>query len=172
MELKTEKSICEYLETLPDDTIIKYYLDVEYTPFPVLIIKEYQRRFKQKTKAQILKKLSYQASLAKKKSRELGLMARQNKLVNEVTRQKSEEIFRQAKRKGLKLSDVLSKKGLILGSKAKSAKTSLKKGIQTKVGPSAEDDLCILEKLGKLRKSGIITEKEFQAKKKKILQRI
>jgi len=172
MELKTEKSICKYLETLPDDTIIKYYLDVEYTPFPVLIIKEYQRRFKQKTKAQILKKLSYQASLAKKKSKELGLMARQNKLVNDVTKQKSEEIFKQAKRKGLKLSDILSKKSSIIGSKAKSAKKSLKKGIREKVGSSAEADLRVLEKLAKLRKSGAITEKEFKAKKRKILQRI
>jgi len=29
VELKSEKSIKEYLETLPDDTIIKYYLDVD-----------------------------------------------------------------------------------------------------------------------------------------------
>jgi hypothetical protein len=37
MELKSEKSIKKYLEKLPDDTIIKYYLDVEYSPFPILI---------------------------------------------------------------------------------------------------------------------------------------
>jgi hypothetical protein len=36
MELKSEKSIKEYLEKLPDDTIIKYYLDVEYSPFPII----------------------------------------------------------------------------------------------------------------------------------------
>jgi len=34
------------------------------------------------------------------------------------------------------------------------------------------DDLEVLKKLGKLRKSEVITEKEFQAKKKKILDRI
>ena len=34
------------------------------------------------------------------------------------------------------------------------------------------DDLEILERLGKLRKSGILTDKEFQAKKKEILDRI
>ena len=50
MNLKSEKSIKEYLKTLPDDTVIKYYLDVEYTPFPVLLIEEYTRRFKQKSK--------------------------------------------------------------------------------------------------------------------------
>ena len=37
---------------------------------------------------------------------------------------------------------------------------------------NAHDDLEILKKLGKLRKAEVITEKEFQAKKKKILDRI
>lgn len=40
MELKSEKSIKDYLKTLSDETIIKYYLDVEFTPFPVLIMEE------------------------------------------------------------------------------------------------------------------------------------
>ena len=40
------------------------------------------------------------------------------------------------------------------------------------VSSNTEDDLATLEKLGKLRKAGVITEKEFQAKKKKILGRI
>ena len=57
MELKSEKSIKEYLKTLPDDTIIRYYLDVEYSPFPVLLIEEYTRRFKRKTKDEIIKDL-------------------------------------------------------------------------------------------------------------------
>ena len=37
---------------------------------------------------------------------------------------------------------------------------------------NTEEDLATLEKLGKLRKSGVITQKEFLAKKKKILGRI
>ena len=41
MEIKSEKSIKEYLKKLPDDTIIKYYSDVEYSPFPILVIEEY-----------------------------------------------------------------------------------------------------------------------------------
>ena len=40
------------------------------------------------------------------------------------------------------------------------------------VTSNTHDDLDILKKLGKLRKSEVITEKEFQAKKKKILDRI
>ena len=41
-----------------------------------------------------------------------------------------------------------------------------------KVTANTHDDLEVLKKLGKLRKSGTITEKEFLAKKKKILDRI
>ena len=40
------------------------------------------------------------------------------------------------------------------------------------VTSDAQEDLATLEKLGKLRKSGVITEKEFQKKKKTILERI
>lgn len=40
------------------------------------------------------------------------------------------------------------------------------------VTADTEDDLATLEKLGKLRKAGVITQKEFQEKKKKILDRI
>lgn len=41
-----------------------------------------------------------------------------------------------------------------------------------KLSSDTDEDLQVLEKLGKLRKSGVITEKEFQEKKKKILSRI
>ena len=44
--------------------------------------------------------------------------------------------------------------------------------VAKKVTTNTHDDLEILKKLGKLRKSEVITEKEFQAKKKKILGRI
>lgn len=164
MKLKSDKSIREYLKTLPDDTIIKYYLDVEFTPFPVLIIEEYQRRFKRKTKEEILRKLRFQANLAKKKSRELRSMAKQQKLLVDVTKQKSEEIINQAKKRGLEISNILAKKGM---------GTSMRKAMKA-VGMvySSKDDLRLLEELANLRKAGIITEKEFKAKKKKILERI
>ena len=41
-----------------------------------------------------------------------------------------------------------------------------------KITYNTQEDLEILERLGQLRKSKVITEKEFQAKKKKILERI
>ena len=175
MNLKSEKSIKEYLKTLPDDTIIKYYLDVEFSPFPVLIIQEYTRRFKRKTKDEILKDIKYQARLARKKTHDLGHMAKKHKLVNDVTIQKSEEIINQAKKKGYEISDNILKKSGIFGSKLKKGtKSSVQKGIKTgkNLKSSSTKQLELLEKLGALNKAGIITNKEFQTKKKKILSKI
>jgi len=175
MELKTEKSIKEYLKTLPDDTIIKYYLDVEFTPFPVLIIEEYTRRFKRKTKDEIIKDLKYHARLAHKKTHELGQMAKKHKLIDDVTRQKSEDIIKQAKKKGYKISEQIVKKSGTLGSKLrKSTKSSVERGIKAgkKLKTHTHKHLELLENLGELKKAGIITNKEFQEKKKKILSKI
>jgi hypothetical protein len=175
MELKSEKSIKEYLENLPDDTIIKYYLDVEYSPFPILIIEEYTRRFKRKTKHEIIKDLKLQSRLAKKKTKELGSMAKRHKLIDDVTRQKSEEIIKHAKKKGYKISEKIALKGSILGSKLKKkTKSGIKTGLDAKkkLQNSKHDDLDLLKKLADLQKAGIITNKEFQEKKKKILSKI
>ena len=175
MELKSEKSIKEYLEKLPDDTIIKYYLDVEYSPFPVLLIEEYTRRFKRKTKDEIIKDLKLQTRLAHKKTRDLSKMAKNHKLVDDVTRQKSEEIIQHAKKKGYKISEKIALKGGILGSKLKKkTKSGIETGLKAKkkFQTSKHDDLDLLKKLADLQKAGIITNKEFQEKKKKILSKI
>lgn len=160
MYLKSEKSIKEYLKTLPDDTIIKYYLDVEFTPFPVLLIEEYTRRFKRKTKDEIVKDLKYHTRLARKKTQELGRMAKKHKLVDDVVKEKSEEIIKQAKKKGYEISEKIIKKSKILRSRLKKLKTPTQKHLE------------LLENLGELKKAGIITNKEFQEKKKKILSKI
>ena len=175
VELKSEKSIKEYLKTLPDDTIIKYYLDVEYSPFPVLLIEEYTRRFKRKTKNEIIKDLKLQTRLAQKKTKELGAMAKKHKLVDDVTREKSEEMINHAKKKGYTISKKIALKGGIFGSRLKKkTKSGIRSGI--KVGKnlktSSHDDLDLLKKLAELQKAGIITSKEFQEKKKKILSKI
>ncbi len=72
----------------------------------------------------------------------------------------SKELRNQAKKE----KEVLQKRGI----------TKLNEGISAakNVTSNTQDDLEILKKLGKLRTNGIITEKEFQAKKKKILDRI
>ena len=172
--LKSEKSIKEYLQKLPDDTIIKYYLDVEYSPFPILVIEEYTRRFKKKTKNEIIKDLKYQSRLARKKTQELGKMAKRRKLVDDVTKQKSDEIIKHAKKRGFEISKVISKKKTNLATKLKkTAKSStVKKKISTKLKTSTQKHLEELEKLGELKKKGLITAKEFQEAKKKILAKI
>ncbi|MDH3793774.1 MAG: hypothetical protein OER78_01710 [Nitrosopumilus sp.] len=175
MELKSDKSIKEYLKTLPDETIIKYYLDVEFSPFPVLIIEEYSHRFKHKPKEEIIKKLKYQARLTRKKSQEFVKMAKKCKVLDDATRQKSEEIFKQAAKKGYKVSEDVIKKSGILGSKLKkSTKLGVKKGIKTgkRLQTTSLEHLELIEKLGGLKKKKLIKEKEFQAKKKEILSKI
>ena len=172
MELKSEKSIKEYLKTLSDDTIIKYYLDVEFSPFPILVIEEYTRRFKRKTKSEIVKDLRYQTRLARKKTQELGQMAKKRTLVKDMSRQKSQEVIDQAKKRGYKVSEQIVKKSEILSSKLKGAKSSIN---GTNIGKKFEtsyEKLEILEKLAKLQKIGVITDKELQDKKKKILSEI
>ena len=171
MELKSEESVVAYLKTLPDDTIIRYYLDVEYSPFPVLLLREYQRRFKEKSKNEILKKLKVQANLARKKTKELGILAKKRTRIDEISKQKSQEMFKQATKKGYKVSDSLLKKGAKFSVKIKKdVSEGVKKTKAIKSSP--KDQLILLEKLGKLRKQGVITEKEFREKKKKILSKI
>ncbi|MBI1662959.1 MAG: hypothetical protein IS860_05620 [Nitrosopumilus sp.] len=174
MILKSEKSIKEYLKKLPDDTIIKYYLDVEYSPFPILVIEEYTRRFKKKTKNEIIKDLKYQSRLARKKTQELGKMAKDRKLVDDVTKQKSDEIIKHAKKKGFEIGRSISKKKASLKTKLKKTAKSgtVKKRISNKIKTSTQKHLEELEKLGELKKQGLVTAKEFQEIKKKILSKI
>ena len=74
--------------------------------------------------------------------------------------QASKELRSQAKKERIELQKKSAKK--------------ISEGISAAKGlaANAEEDLELLEKLGKLRKAGVITEKEFQTKKKKILGRI
>ena len=60
---------------------------------------------------------------------------------------------------------------------ANKIKNKSEKRIKTKIAalkqaPSAEENLRILEKLGKLKKAGLISQKEFQQKKKQLLKDI
>ena len=77
----------------------------------------------------------------------------------------------QAKKTSFELRRKAEKEGESLKKKSLS---KLNEGILSakSVSHSVESDLKTLEKLGKLKKSGVLTEKEFQEKKKKILARI
>ena len=82
------------------------------------------------------------------------------KIASVEARKKSKEIREQVKKEREKLKAEGEKK--------------ITKGISAarKMTATTDENLQTLEKLGKLRKSGVITEKEFQEKKKKLLSKI
>jgi chorismate synthase len=175
MTLKSESSFKEYLKKLPDQTIIEYYSDVEYSPFPIILIQEYARRFQQKSKNEIIKDLKYQTQLALKKTQEISKMAKKHTSVDDLTKQKTQKIIEQAKRKGYSIGEKISIKHHNLSSTLKkTAKSKIQKTVDAgkKLQVSKKENLEILEKLAKLKDAGIITAKEFQEKKKKILSNI
>ena len=142
MNEKSEEFFIKYLKTLPNSHIKQFYNDVEWTPYPVLIIKEFQRRFKPKD-AEFLDKLLESVDDAKKKGQKIGKLA---------------------KIRGVKLSQRV---------KLRAKKTVSKKITKAKrMIRSSDGNVELIKKLGELKKAGIITNKEFQAKKKQLLDKI
>ena len=142
MNKKSEEFFIKYLKTLPNSHIKQFYNDVEWTPYPVLVIKEFQRRFNPKD-AEFLDKLLESVTDAKKKGQKIGKMA---------------------KIRGIKLSQRV---------KSRAKKTVSKKITKAKrMIRSSDGNVELLKKLGELKKAGIITNKEFQAKKKQLLDKI
>jgi len=139
LQKKSERYFKDYLKEIPNDQLIQFYDDVEWTPFPVLVLKEYQSRFKTKDKA-VVQKLKNKAEFAKEKTIKLRSLAKSRGAI----------VKKKLKTKGKKLTKSISKTKFI----------------------SSEKNLMILEKLGELNKKNIITEKEFQEKKKELLKRI
>jgi len=82
----------------------------------------------------------------------------------QMTAKQAAQASKEFRKQARKESEVLQKKGIEKFNQS----LSTAKGMAV----TPEDNLALLEKLGKLRESGTITEKEFQAKKKKILDRI
>ncbi len=142
MDEKSEDFLIKYLKTLPDKHIKQFYDAVEWTPYPVLVIKEFQRRFKPNDE-EFLEKLLESVDEAKRKGQKIGKMA---------------------KIRGLNLS--------------KQVRAQAKKTVSTKITKakrmirSSEDNVELIRKLGELKKAGIISNKEFQAKKKQLLDKI
>ena len=142
MDNKSEKYLIKYLKSLPDSKIKQFYDTVEWTPYPVLVIKEFQRRFKPKD-TEFLDKLLESVDDAKKKGQKIGKLARI---------------------RGIKLG--------------KRVKTRAKKTVSKKITKakriirSSDENVELIKKLGELKKSGIISNKEFQAKKKQLLDKI
>jgi len=139
---KSEAFLIKYLKSLPDSHIKQFYDAVEWTPYPVLVIKEFQRRFKPNDE-EFVEKLLESVDEAKKKGQKIG---------------------RLAKIRGLKLSKQV---------RARAKKTVSKKITKAKrMIRSPKDKVELIKKLGELKKAGIISNKEFQAKKKQLLDRI
>ena len=139
---KSEDFLIKYLKTLPDKHIKQFYNDVEWTPYPILVIKEFQRRFKPNDE-EFLEKLLESVDEAKRKGQKIGKLA---------------------KIRGLKLSNRV---------RAQAKKTVSKKITKAKrMIRSSEDNVELIKKLGELKKAGIISNKEFQAKKKQLLDKI
>ena len=139
---KSEDFLIKYLKTLPDKHIKQFYNDVEWTPYPILVIKEFQRRFKPNDE-EFLEKLLESVDEAKRKGQKIGKLA---------------------KIRGLKLSKQV---------RARAKKTVSKKITKAKrMIRSSEDNVELIKKLGELKKAGIISNKEFQAKKKQLLDKI
>ena len=142
MDNKSEDFLIKYLKTLPDKHIKQFYNDVEWTPYPILVIKEFQRRFKPNDE-EFLEKLLESVDEAKRKGQKIGKMA---------------------KIRGLNLSKQV---------RARAKKTVSKKITKAKrMIRSSEDNVELIRKLGELKKAGIISNKEFQAKKKQLLDKI
>ena len=142
MNKKSEEFFIKYLKTLPNSHIKQFYNDVEWTPYPVLVIKEFQRRFKPKD-TEFLDKLLESVDDAKKKGQKIGKLAK----IRGIT---------------------LSQRG-----KSRAKKTVSKKIAKAKqLVRSSDDNVGLIKKLGELKKSGIITNKEFQSKKKQLLDKI
>ncbi|MDH3677834.1 MAG: hypothetical protein OEQ12_05975 [Nitrosopumilus sp.] len=140
MAKKSERYFKDYLKDITNDQLVQFYDDLEWTPFPVLVIKEYQNRFKAKNKKEVLEKLKTHAEIAKEKTQELRSLAKIG----------SSKVTREIQTKGKKLKKSIGETTLV----------------------SSEKNLRILEKLGELNKKGIITNKEFNEKKKELLKRI
>jgi hypothetical protein len=80
-----------------------------------------------------------------------------------------------AKKRGQKIGRLAKIRGLQLGKrvKAQAKKTVSKKITKAKhMIRSSDDNVELLKKLGELKKAGIISNKEFQAKKKQLLDKI
>ena len=75
MDNKSEAFLIKYLKSLPDSHIKQFYDAVEWTPYPVLVIKEFQRRFKPNDE-EFVEKLLESVDEAKKKGQKIGRLAK------------------------------------------------------------------------------------------------
>jgi len=118
MSNKSEDFFENYLKNIPNEQLMQFYEDLEWTPFPVLVIREHQRRFKTKNKKEALTKLRKQADLALQYSSRLSSKIKSKKV---VTPGRNLDL--------LKKLDELQKKGIITKKDFENKKEELLKRI-------------------------------------------
>ena len=140
MQKKSEKYFKDYLSGISNAQLIQFYDDLEWTPFPVLVLKEYQKRFNTKNKKELLQKLKDQTEMAKIKTRELrnlaktkgtkvktGIKTKSKKLTDSIA-----DVKLVSAEKNLKILEKLSelnKKGIITNKELQEKKKDILKRI-------------------------------------------
>lgn len=104
---KSEKYFKDYLKNISDDQLVQFYNDVEWTPFPVLVLKEYQNRFQTKNKKEVIKKLKIHAKNTKEKTKELQSLAKK----------RSSKVAKKIKTKSKRLSKSIGETTLVSSEK-------------------------------------------------------
>jgi len=104
---KSESYFKDYLKNITNEQLVQFYDDVEWTPFPVLVIKEYQNRFKVKNKKEVIEKLKDHAEVAKEKAQELRSLAKS----------RGSKVTKKIKTKGKELTKSISETTLISSEK-------------------------------------------------------
>ncbi len=107
MAKKSESYFKDYLKNITNKQLVQFYDDVEWTPFPVLVIKEYQNRFKAKNKKEVIEKLKDHAGVAKEKTQELRSLAKS----------RGPQVTKKIKTKGKELTKSISETTLISSEK-------------------------------------------------------
>ena len=107
MAKKSESYFKNYLKNITNEQLVQFYDDVEWTPFPILVIKEYQNRFKAKNKKEVIEKLKDHAEVAKEKTQELRSLAKS----------RGSKVTKKIKTKGKELTKSISETTLISSEK-------------------------------------------------------
>ena len=111
MENKSEDYFKQYLKNVTNDQLIQFYDDVEWTPFPILVIKEYQNRFNQKNKKEVLEKLKINAEITRDKTKKLHSIANRSSKVSKKILNKTEKLSKSLENKRRLVS---SEKNLVI----------------------------------------------------------
>lgn len=75
MANRSEEYFKNYLKNISKKELLQFYEDLEWTPFPVLVIEEYQRRLKPKNR-DVFEKLETEKILAHIRTNELRSIAK------------------------------------------------------------------------------------------------